>query len=59
MTKLGTNEKEAIIQFLTWLYEKYEVVEREDDGYVLCGDLVYKYDDELLEEYFKECEEEK
>lgn len=46
-----THDEEVIKKFLSWLYEKYEVFEPEQDGYVLYSDMKYHSAEEVLSEY--------
>lgn len=48
---LAITENEVISKFMSWLCDKYEVFEPEDDSYTLYGDMKYHSKDELLKEY--------
>lgn len=55
--KLSEQNKQVVQEFVSWLCDKYEVFEPEDDGYTLYGDMKYHGSDEILKEYFNENEE--
>ena len=55
--KLSEQNKQVVKEFVSWLCDKYEVFEPEDDGYTLYGDMKYHGSDEILKEYFNENEE--
>lgn len=52
MDNLSEHDKKIIKEFTSWLCNKYEIFEPEEDGYVLYGDMKYHSADEVLTEYF-------
>lgn len=50
-TTIEEHDKVVISKFMSWLCDRYEVFEPEDDGYTLYGDMKYHSKDELLKEY--------
>ena len=53
-TQISEHDKQVIREFILWLCEKYEILEPEEDGYTLYGDMKYHSSDEILKEYFNE-----
>lgn len=54
--KFSEHEKETIKEFVSWLYDKYEIFEPEEDACTLYSDMKYHNLDEVLKEYFDEKE---
>ncbi|RHK52092.1 hypothetical protein [Lachnospira eligens] len=48
------HDKNVISKFASWLCDKYEIFEPEDDGYTLYQDLKYHSLEEILAEYYSE-----
>lgn len=46
------HDRQVISEFVSWLCDKYEVFEPEEDSYILYGDMKYHSSDEILKEYF-------
>lgn len=52
--KISEHDKHVIKDFVSWLCDKYEIFEPEEDGYTLYTDMKYHSSDEVLKEYFNE-----
>lgn len=46
------DDQSVIRDFVTWLCNRYEIHESEEDGYTLCGDLKEYGPNEIFQEYF-------
>lgn len=53
MMTISEQDEKAIKEFASWLCNKYEVFEPEEDGYTLYSDMKYHSLEDLLNEYLQ------